>query len=150
MIYIYNICHSYYLSSISHVNKYGVPQLDLSADEEATVASVSEHSFSFSQLCTERVIVKLFSHYKCDVVITNRLRSLFSSKLTRMGKLIQGQARQKTLQKMEGIKVDTRVERYEIVSQIQSRKRKPDTAIIQSSKKGVQSLKKKFIHLIIN
>ena len=76
--------------NISHPNKYAVPQWDLSADEEAKI-DISEHSFSVNQLCTERVIVKLFTHYKCDIVITDRLRSLFTSKLTRMGKAIQTQ-----------------------------------------------------------
>jgi len=38
----------------------------------------------------ERVIVKLFNHYHCDVQVTDRLRALFASfKLARVGKAIQ-------------------------------------------------------------
>ena len=80
---------SHYLYSISHPNKCGVPQWDLSDDEEAKIKD-PDQSLSFNQLCTERVIVKLFT-YKCDVVITDRLRSLFTNKLMRMGKAIQAQ-----------------------------------------------------------
>ena len=41
------------------------------------------------QLSVERVIVKSFVHYQCDVIITDRIRALFSSKLWRMAKAIR-------------------------------------------------------------
>ena len=75
--------------NISKPTKYGVPQLDLLDDKEAKVDSSLEKSFNSNQLCTERVMVKLFTHYHCNVVITDRLRSIFSSKLMRMGKAMQ-------------------------------------------------------------
>ena len=80
---------SYYLYNISKPTKYGVPQVDLSGDTEAKVDSSLEKSFSSNQLCTERVMAKLFMHYHCNVVITDSLRSIFSSKLMRMGKAMQ-------------------------------------------------------------
>ena len=72
---IFNL--SYYLYNISQPTKYGVPQLDLSEDAEARVDSALEESFSSNQLCIERVMVKLFTKYHCNVVITDRLRSIF-------------------------------------------------------------------------
>ena len=130
--------------SISHPDKYGVPHFDLSADEEARIFSVSEHLFSFNQLCIERVITKLFSHYKCDVVITDRLRSLFTSKLTRMGKAIQGQGgpgRQKLLNKWKDSKWILELDQQEIVPTI--RKRKPNGFVVQSCKKKCVELEEK-------
>ena len=56
---------------------------------EAKVDSSLEKSFSSNQLCTKRVMVKLFMHYHCNVVITDRLRSILLSKLMRMGKAMQ-------------------------------------------------------------
>jgi len=66
-----------------------VPQLNLSDDDEAKIDFSIEQSFSLNQLFIERVIVKLFNHYHCDAVITDRIQSVFTSKLTRMGKAIQ-------------------------------------------------------------
>ena len=43
-----------------------------------------------SQVAVERIIVKVFCHFHCDVVITDRLSSLFMLKLWRMGNAIQG------------------------------------------------------------
>ena len=65
--------NSYYLYEICHPNKYGVPQLNLNDDDEAKIDKSVEESFDFKQIVIERVIVKLFNHYRCDVVITDRL-----------------------------------------------------------------------------
>ena len=46
-------------------------------------------ALSHNQLLVESVIFKTFSQYKCDVVITYRLRSLFTNKLIRMGRALQ-------------------------------------------------------------
>ena len=81
--------NSYYLYEVSHPNKYGVPQLNLNDNDEAKIDKSVEESFGFKQVVIERVIVKLFNHYRCDVVITDRLRSVFTSKLKRMRKAIQ-------------------------------------------------------------
>jgi len=81
--YIYSL--SFILYDISHPNKLGVPQVDLSDDNEA---SVDESSLATKQAVVERVIAKIFTRYKCDVIITERLRTLFSAKLWRMGKAV--------------------------------------------------------------
>ena len=75
---------SYFQYNISHPNKYGVPQVDLSSDE-MTIA-IEEDSFTHSQLLIERVIFKTFTHHRCNVVITDHLRSLFTCELSRMGR----------------------------------------------------------------
>lgn len=119
-----------------------MPQWDLSDDEEAKISDCE--SLSFNQLCTERVIVKLFTHYKCDVVITDRLRFLFTSKLTRMGKSIQvqgGPGRKKVLEKWRESYWLLELKKNEIVPP--SRKRKPDNLIVKSCKKSVRNLKKR-------
>lgn len=61
-----------------------MPQINLSEDEEVHI--VSSKSLSPSEAAIERV----FRHYHCDVIITDRLRSLFTLKLWRMGKAIHG------------------------------------------------------------
>ena len=47
--YIFKLFYSYYLYTVSHPNKFGVPQTDLS---DVNFDSVSQHSFSPSQLHT--------------------------------------------------------------------------------------------------
>lgn len=118
-----------------------MPQWDLSDDEEAKISN-PEHSLSYNQLCTERVIVKLFTHYKCDVVITDRLRSLFTNKLIRMEKAIQaqgGQRRKKLLENWRESHWLLELKQNEIVPSI--RKRKPDNLVVQS--RSVRNLKKR-------
>ena len=76
-----------------------MPQVDLSDDNEA---SVDEKDLATSQVAVERVIAKMFTTYKCDVAITERLRTLFAAKLWRMGKAISslgGTARNKLYEK---------------------------------------------------
>jgi len=105
--------YSHYLYSISRPNKYGLPQYDLSDDSEAKFSC--DLNLSDKLLLIERVIVKLFHHHHCDVLITDRLRALFASKLARMGKAIQsagGTGRAKVLKKLERNKMGTRVEGY--------------------------------------
>ena len=76
---------SQFLYECSHPNKYGVPQIDLSNDNEASVDLPAKLSLSSDQLVVERLIVKVFTRYRCDVIITDRLRTPFRSKLCRMG-----------------------------------------------------------------
>ena len=52
---------SYYLYSISHPDKCGVPVINLSNDPEA---AVTLHSPTSVQLAIECVIRKTFTHYK--------------------------------------------------------------------------------------
>ena len=74
----------YFLYNISHPTKYGVPQFDLNeVSIEAPGAALSHN-----QLLVERVIFKTFTQYRCDVIITDRLRSLFTNKLMRMGRAL--------------------------------------------------------------
>ena len=56
----------YYSYNISHPTKYGVPQLDLSGNEEAKIDPLIEQSFSLNQLSTERVMVKIICSY-CEI-----------------------------------------------------------------------------------
>ena len=78
---------SHFLYNCSHPNKRRVPQLDLSNDSEASGDLSVELSLSSDRLAIERVIVKTFSHHRCDVIVTDRVRTLFTSKLYCMGKL---------------------------------------------------------------
>ncbi len=59
-----------------------MPQLDLS--DEVNIEAPG--SLSHNQLLVEKVICKTFNHCKCDVVISDRFRSLFTNKLLRMGR----------------------------------------------------------------
>ena len=79
------IC-SYFLYDISHLYNAGVPQIDLSGDVEACIDASGTPKLSPCQVAVERVISKVFSHYICDVIITDRLLSVFTLKLWRMGK----------------------------------------------------------------
>ena len=134
---------SLYLYNISQPTKYGVPQLDLSDDKEAKVDSSLEQSFSSNQLCIERVMVKLFTHYHCNVVITDRLRSIFSSKLMRMGKAIQtrgGKERTKLLNKWKESKWVLELKENEFI--VLNRKRKHDNPVVQCCKQRCETLEK--------
>ena len=134
---------SYYLYNISQPTKFGTPQLDLSEDAEAKVDSSLKELLSPNQLCTERVMVKLFNKYHCIVVITDRIRSIFSSKLTRMGKAIQargGKERIKLLNKWKESKWVLELKGNEFI--VPNKKRKPDNPIIQSCKQRCEVLEK--------
>lgn len=99
--------HSSFLHDIRHPNKYGVPQVDLGDDPEAAANLPTETPLSTNQVLVERVICKVFTRYHCDVVITDRLRSLFTSKLWRMGSALQrlgGSGRAKLMQKWKDTK----------------------------------------------
>lgn len=67
--------YSYYLHGISRPNIYGVPQVDLSKDREAVTNLPDGLSLSSNQMAMERVICKVFTHYHCDVIINDRIRS---------------------------------------------------------------------------
>ena len=121
---------SFFLYDTSHPNKYGVPIADLSDDSEASIEFPENLPLSSNQLCIERVIVKVFNRYHCDVIITDRLRSLFTSKLWRMGKSLQalgGTGRAKQIKKWKDTKWTVELRRNEIIS---GRKRKPDNVLI--------------------
>ena len=66
-----------------------MPTFDLSGDKtikiEASIRSLSAPK----QLAVKRVIVKVFQFLHLNVAITDRIRSLFSTKLHRMGQSLQ-------------------------------------------------------------
>ena len=68
-----------------------MPQVSLVDDPEVQIDTPK--CLCPSQAAVERVIAKIFCHSHCDVVITDRLRSLFTLKLWRMGKAIQSYMR---------------------------------------------------------
>ena len=76
---------SYWLYSISLPDKYVNPQMDLSEDTEATM-STDISMLAPKEKAINRVITKLFTKFHCNVRISSQLRSLFISKLHRMGK----------------------------------------------------------------
>ena len=134
------LLYSYYLYEISHPNKYGAPQVDLSDDVEAVLNLASTESLSPNQLAVERIIAKIFTHHRCDVIITDRLRGLFTVKLWRMGITLQssgGRGRAKLLAKWKTTKWVVELKENEIVSK---RKRKANDVIIQSNNSKIVKL----------
>ena len=82
ILVITNVQYHYHFSYISHPNKYGVPQIDFSAEK---MPILQQESLTNNRLLVERVT---FAHHHCDVVITDRMRFLFTSKLSRMEKVM--------------------------------------------------------------
>ena len=78
-----------YLYSISHPSKHGVPTSDLSGDKTVKIEALPRSLSAHKQLAVERVIVKIFQFLRLNVAITDRIRSLFSTKLHRMGRSLQ-------------------------------------------------------------
>lgn len=76
--------YSYYLYSITHPNRKGIPLFDLSEDE-AVKAKLGISVLTCKQLALERVIVKVFDVLRINGIITDRIRSIFAAKLHRMG-----------------------------------------------------------------
>ena len=74
LLLFYLFLYSYFLYKISRPNKSGVPQVSLVDDPEVQIDLPK--SLCSSQAAVERIIVKVFRHFHCDVVITDRLRSL--------------------------------------------------------------------------
>ena len=76
---------SYYLWSISHPGRTGIPSDNLSEDNEAAV-DLQKNGLSPVQLALERVIVKIFNHYNIPLQITDTICAAFKSKLWRLGR----------------------------------------------------------------
>ena len=68
--------------TISHPGKTGIPQIDLSEDDEA---SVDDISFTPHKLAVERIIKKVFQKYGITVQVTDKIRQAFQTKLWCMG-----------------------------------------------------------------
>ena len=117
--------------------------VDLTADTEASVELPEELSLSSNQLSIERIISKVFTHYHCDVIITDRLRSLFTSKLWRMGKAFQslgGTGRARQLKKWKDTAWMIELQENEVIQCSNARKRKPDNVLSQSARKKCMKL----------
>ena len=113
--------------------------MDLCDDEEASIENCESLKLSPCQLAVERVISKSFTHHKCDVIITNRLRSLFTLKLWRMGKLISssgGTARNKIYEKWKASKWTVHLYENEVVS-TKKKKTENENVIIQSKRRKI-------------
>ena len=74
--------------------------MDLSDDSEATM-STENLLLAPKERAIDMVITKLFTKFRCNIKISSRLRSLFISKLYRMGKALHSlsgsQGKTKTL-----------------------------------------------------
>ena len=80
---------SFFLYNISLPDKEGYPTLDLKSDKDVKIVDSITETFTPKQLAVERVIVKVFLQYRCDAIITDRLRAMFTSKLWRMSQGIR-------------------------------------------------------------
>ena len=126
---------------MSHPDKKGKPTFDLSSDSEAIVEN---ESLAPKELAVERIITKVFSKLHSDVIVTDRLRSLFVSKLSRMGKSIQsvgGRQRSLLLEKWRGTNWSIELTNGEIVP-LANKKGKKDSVINFSSKSKILQLRK--------
>lgn len=80
ILYFCKIHHSIIINRLISTIQY----TGLSSDKMVT--ALQEDLLTHKQLLIERVICKTFTHYHYNVVITDQLRSLFTYKLSRMGK----------------------------------------------------------------
>ena len=78
--------------------------------EDVTV-DVDASQLTSKQLAVERVITKVFQMLHCNVVITDRIRSLFATKLHRMGNSLQSQGGSRGKSKLEKDHLDIRIGR---------------------------------------
>ena len=122
---------SYFLYSISHPNKYGKLLLDLSMDPES---SIPASTLPPTQIAVERVITKTFTRYRCDVIITNRLCSVFTAKLWWMNKALQSLGGTWRSQLIEGWK-STKWMLYLAADEIISKKLKLQNTVINEREK---------------
>ena len=82
-----NSVPSYFLWNITKPGKTGLPNYDLTKDEEACATYVDGPRLNEVQIRYERVITKLFKQYDIPLKITNEIRLAVRAKLWRMGKL---------------------------------------------------------------
>ena len=78
-------CHyyfSYFLYSISHPGKEGVPLIDLSKDDECQY--IQDQNLTSNQIAIERVIIKTFCKYGITAATSEKIRFVFRGKLWRM------------------------------------------------------------------
>ena len=114
-----------------------MPQVDL---DEVNI-EVQGILLSHNQLLVERVICKTFTHYKCDVVISDHLRSLFTNKLMRMGRAMHkqgGRGRADQIDKWKETTWSLELHPNEIIPK--TKKRKAENIFVQSQVKKTARL----------
>ena len=112
------IC-SDFIYTINLPDKEGYPQYDLLEDVDLTLDPSLIKSLTPKQLAVERIITKTFTTYHIHVVITDRVRALFNSKLWRMGKQIQslgGLGRENLLTKWKSTRWKLELTKYEVAN----------------------------------
>ena len=98
--------YSYFLHSISHPNKHGLPLFNLSQDVKAHIDF--QENMTENQVKLERVIRRTYAEYGLSrYPITKGVRSLFKAKLWRMGQRLAkvGSIKRKTI--LDGWKEST-------------------------------------------
>ena len=137
MFDVINFClfYSYFLWSISKPGKNGRPLNNLSSDSEA---AVSNEKYTTVQLAHERVITKIFAHYKIPMEITDTIRTTFKSKLHRMGKTLSmtgGKKRSQLLNEWRSSVWEFKVSKVELNNLFKTRKRRFEEQINQETLK---------------
>ena len=103
----------YFLYSISHPGKTGVPSIDLSEGGELNVSAI------------ERVIMKVFAECSITADISERVRVMFKSKLWRMGQALSklgGTKRLNLLEKWKDTSWSFFIDTSEVNKQLTHRK----------------------------
>ena len=117
--------------------------MDLSDDSEATM-STENLLLAPKERAIDMVITKLFTKFRCNIKISSRLRSLFISKLYRMGKALHSlsgsQGKTKTLNKWRETNWVVNLEGDEIIP-YPNKKGEKDSIVIVSSKAKCDKLK---------
>ena len=133
---------SYYLWSISHPSKNGIPSFDLSNDDKAT--PITTDGMTPSQLAVERVITKVINHYSITLDITDKIRITFKSKLWRMRKKLSSTGGKKRKQLLcswkegKGSVWDFTVDGNEASRQMTARKRQVEEQLQQQTIKQLK------------
>ena len=97
---------------------------------------------SCNQLLLERVICKTFTYHRCNVIITDRIRSLFANKLSRMGKAMYklgGRGRATQIETWKGTTWTIDMKENEIVPN--SKKRKAENVLVHNQVKRIAQMK---------
>ena len=125
MFYLLPKFYSYYLYNISHPNPHGNPVIDLKDDPEAAVTVSQELKLSQNQLLIERIINKVFNHYKIPLDVTDSIRATFKTKFWRMGKRLStlgGPRRSQEINKWKDTIWTLTVTQDEVCKQLRKRK----------------------------
>ena len=125
--------------SISHPGKNGAALLDLSEDIDA---EVNTESLSMHQILIERVIKRVFKEYKIPLDISTTTRSIFKSKLWRMGQALSklgGTKRQHQLDLWKESVWSFSVDTKEMGQQFLKRKHHLETRLEKGSKQEAKN-----------